>query len=321
MASPNSTFTEMVTTTLRNHAKTLTDNVSLNNALLRLLRDKGKIETRSGGYEIVVPLEYAENSTFSRYSGYDSQNISASDVMSAAKYDWCQAAIHVTASGRELRMNNGPEQMINLVKSRIKNAINTASNNMSVDLYSDGALTNQIGGLANIIQNDGSGTVGGIVSGTYTFWKNQYTEMAGTNTWSKSTIKGEMNKLWLKTVRGTDKADLIVASHDIYSAYEESLQDNQRYTDAKTASAGFESLKYKSANIIFDNNSNFGTTAEKAYFCNTDYLYLVQHPEAQWTQDDDKKPTNQDAVVIPMYWMGALVCSNRALQGVLIDAA
>ena len=321
MASPNSTFTEMVTTTLRNHAKTLTDNVSLNNALLRLLRDKGKIETRSGGYEIVVPLEYAENSTFSRYSGYDSQTISASDVMSAAKYDWCQSAIHVTASGRELRMNNGPEQMINLVKSRIKNAINTASNNMSVDLYSDGTITNQIGGLANIMQNDGTGTVGGIVSGTYTFWKNQFTEMAGNSTWSKSTIKGEMNKLWLKTVRGTDKTDLIVASHDIYSAYEESLQDNQRYTDAKTASAGFESLKYKSANIIFDNNSNFGTTAEKAYFCNTDYLYLVQHPEAQWTQDDDKKPTNQDAVVIPMYWMGALVCSNRALQGVLIDAA
>lgn len=322
MASPNSTFTEMVTTTLRNHAKELTDNVSTNNALLRLLKDKGKIETRSGGYEIVVPLEYAENSTFSRYSGYDTQNIAASDVMSAAKYDWCQAAIHVTASGRELKMNNGPEQMINLVKSRIKNAMHTASNNLSIDLYSDGALTNQIAGLANIMQNDGTGTVGGIVSGTYTFWKNKYTEMAGTGTWSKSTIKGEMNKLWLQTVRGTDKTDLIVASHDIFSAYEESLQDLQRYNDnSKKASAGFESLKYKTADIVFDNNSNFGTTAEVAFYCNTDYLYLVQHPEAQWTQDDEKKPTNQDAVVIPMYWMGALVCSNRSLQGKLIDAA
>ena len=144
--------------------------------------------------------------------------------------------------------------------------------------------------------------------------------MAGTGTWSKSTIKGEMNKLWLKCVRGKDKPDLIIASHDVFAAYEEALQDNQRYADSKAASAGFESLKYKTAACIFDNNSNFGTTAEKAFFLNTDYLYLVQHKEAQWTQDDEKKPVNQHAVVIPMYWMGELVTTNRNVQGILIDA-
>jgi hypothetical protein len=321
MASPNATFTEMVTTTLRNHAREVVDNVSDNNALLRLLKEKGKIETESGGYEIARPLEYAENATYTRYSGYDTLSVQATDVISAAKYDWAQAAIHVSASGRELRMNNGPEAMIKLVKARIKNAMNTAANNLSVDLYSDGALANQIGGLAHIVQNAGTGTVGGINSSTYPFWQNQVVEMAGTGTWSKSTTKGEMNKLWLKCVRGKDKPDLIVASHDIYSAYEESLQDLQRYADARSAAAGFESLKYKTANVIFDDNTNFGTTAETAFFLNTDFLYLVQHPEAQWTQDDEKKPLNQDAVVVPMYWMGQLVCTNRALQGKLIDAA
>lgn len=322
MTSPNATFTEMVTTTLRNHGRELTDNVSLNNALLRYIKDNDNIKTESGGYEIVVPLEWAENSTYQRYSGYDQLSTAASDVLSAAKYDWAQAAIHVTASGRELRMNNGPERMINLVKARIKNAMNTAANNMSVDVYSDGALSNQIGGLSLLIQAAGTGTVGGINSSTSTFWKNKFREMAGTGTWSKSTIKGEMNGLWLDCVRGNDKPDLIVASHDIYSAYEESLQDLQRYNDnSKKAAAGFESLKYKTADVIFDTNTNFGTTAELAYFLNTKYLYLIQHPEAQWTQDDDKKPTNQDAVVVPMYWMGQLVTSFRAAQGRLYDAA
>jgi hypothetical protein len=66
MTSPNSTFTEMVTTTLRNHARKLVDNVSANNALLTYIKDKGKIDTVSGGYEIVRPLEYAENGTYSR---------------------------------------------------------------------------------------------------------------------------------------------------------------------------------------------------------------------------------------------------------------
>jgi hypothetical protein len=321
MASPNATFTEMVTTTLRNHARDVVDNVSNHNALFRLLKDKKKIESVNGGYEIVRPLEYAENDTFQRYSGYDVLNTGASDVLSAAKFDWAQAAIHVTASGKELRMNNGKESMINLVKARIKNAMNTAANNMSVDIYSDGALTNQIGGLAHIIQNDGTGTVGGIVSGTHTFWKNAFNEMAGTGTWSKSTIKGEMNQLWLDLVRGKDKPDLIIMSHDVFSAYEESLQDLQRYGDVQSASVGFESLKYKTANVIFDSNTNFGTTAEKAYFLNSDYLGLVQHPQAQWTQDEQRTPVNQDAVVVPMYWMGQVVVTNRSLQGVLIDAS
>src|SRR3546814_531481 len=115
MASPNTTFTEMVTTTLRNHPSEIADNVSDHNALYRRLRDKGKIKRLSGGYEIVRPLDYAENATYQRYSGYDTLNISASDVLSAAKFDWVQAAVHVTASGKELRQNSGREAMINLV--------------------------------------------------------------------------------------------------------------------------------------------------------------------------------------------------------------
>jgi hypothetical protein len=319
MPSPNATFTEMVTTTLRNHKRQLTDNVSAHNALLRLMKEKGKIQTRSGGYEIVLPLDYAENQTYQRYAGYDPLNINASDVLSAAKYDWAQVAIHVTASGREVRMNNGPEQMINLVKARIANAMRTAANNFSVDLYSSGALTNQIGGLAHLIQTNGQGTVGGINAATYAFWANKFREMTGTNTYAS--IQADMNAIWLSLNRGTDKPDLIVSTHDLYAAYEATLQTNQRYADAKLGALGFESLRYKSAPIVFDSNSNFATNGERMYFLNTDYLYLIEHPEARWTEDDEKVPVNQDAVVVPIYWMGQLVTSQRSLQGIMFDAA
>lgn len=320
MASPNSTFTELVTTTMRHHKKKVVDNVTKNNALLTLMKERGNIKTdAAGGYEIAIPLSYAENSTYQRYSGYDTLNIGASDVLSAAKYDWAQVALHVTASGREVKINNSQERMINLVKSRVDVAMATAANNMSIDIYSDGALTNQIAGLANIIQNDGTGTVGGIVSGTYTFWKNKFKEVSGTGA-TFATLKAAMNAEWLSQTRGADKPDLIVMSHDFYAIYEGGLQDLQRYADAKMASAGFEALKYKSASVIFDDNTNFGTTAEKAYFLNTKYLYLMEHPEARWTEDDEKVPVNQDAVVVPIYWMGAMCTSNRSLQGVVIDA-
>lgn len=323
MASPNATFTEIVTTTLREHPGVIADNVSGHNALYRRLKVGGKIKKLDGGYEIVEPLDYAENSTFQRYSGYDTLNISASDVLSAAKYSWVQSAVNVTASGLELRQNSGKNQIVDLAKSRLKNAMRTAANNMSVDLYSTGALTNQMGGLGAIITSDGTGTVGGIVSGTYTFWKNQFREISGSNTWTKSTIRDEMQALWISQVRGTDKPDLIVSTNDMYSAYWGGLSDNQRYTndEKNEATVGFQSLKFNTADVMHDNNSNFTSTGEKMYFLNTEYLKLVVHRDANWSQLDDRNSVNQDAVVIPIIWQGQLTCSNRSLQGVLLDAS
>ena len=317
MTSPNSTFTEMVSTTLRNHAREVVDNISDNNSLLRRMKQRGNIKTESGGYELAFPLEYANNATYQRYSGYDTLNVNASDVISAARYDWAQIALHVTASGRELRQNNSKEAMIKLVKARVDNARHTASNNLSIDIYSDGTLTNQIQGLAALVNSAGTGTVGDINSSTFTFWQNQFLEYSGTP--GTANIGTMMNQLWMPCVRGNDKPDIIVLSQDYYSFYEGSLQSNQRYMKADSASLGFDELQYKSAAVIFDDNSNFGTTAAVGYFLNTKYLYLVQHSEAQWTQDDEKKPVNQDAVVVPLFWMGQFVVTNRNVQGKLVN--
>lgn len=321
MSTPSSVFTELVTTTFRNHRSKLIDNVSNNNALLAYLKRKRKMRTESGGTEIAVPLEYAENGTYQRYSGYDVLNVQQSDVFTAAKFDWRQIAINVTASGRELRINKGKERIINLAKSRLKNAMNTFNNNFSSDVYSDGALSNQVNGLQALIADAGTGTVGGIDSSTWTFWKNVVQSAAAPLqggagiTPSSSTIQSLMLPLWLELVRGGDKPDLIVSSNEYYSYYEESLTDLKRYTSAESATGGFVALKYKSADVIFDGNSGIPDT--RMYFINTDYLELVAHTDANLTVNDEMRPYNQDAVVIPILWMGNLTVSNRSLQGVL----
>lgn len=321
MTSPNSTFTEMVTTTLREHPRRIADNVSDNNALYMRLKQRGKIQKEAdGGTTIVEPLDYAENSTFKRYSGYDTLDIQASDVLTAAEYSWVQSAIAVVASGRELRINSGKNALIKLFKARMTNAMRTASNNMSVDLYSTGALSNQMGGLGHIITSDGTGTVGGIVAGTYTWWKNQFHEITGTNAWAKGTIAGYMMTTWLSCVRGADKPDLLVSTHDFYSAYWESLHDLSRYRSNEVPDT-MDSVKFQSADVIYDSNDNFSTTGETMYFVNSNYVNLRYHPDANWTPMPEVKATNQDAVSVLILWMGQLTCSNRARQGVMIDAS
>lgn len=329
MTTPSTTFTEMVTTTLRNHPDEVADNVSQHNALYRRLKVNGKIRKLDGGYEIVRPLDYAENSTYVRYSGYDTLNIGASDVLTSAKYDWVQAAVHITASGREMRMNSGKEQIIDLAQARTRNAMRTATNNMSTDLYSSGSLANQMGGLGLLISTAGTGTVGGINSTTFTFWQNQFQEASGTNTFASGNatdvylFRQDMMRLWMNCTRGTDQPDLIVSSQDFYNAFWGGLVPNQRYTsDDKEATMGFNSLRFQQADVIFDREStNFSSTAEKMYFLNSEYLELNVHRDANWTTLDEKMSLNQDAVVIPIIWQGQLTVSNRARQGILIDAS
>lgn len=320
MPSPNTVFTELVSTTFRKHSKEIKDNVSKNNALLRRVYDKGNVRREDGGLTIVAPLDYAENNTYQRYSGYDVLNVGASDVISAAEYQWRQIAINVVASGLELRTNSGDTRIINLVKSRLKNAIRTFKNNFSADVYSDGTLANQVNGLQALVADAGTGTVGGIDSSTWTFWRNKVQSAAaplqggGAITPGAATMESLMLPLWLSLVRGDDQPDLIVMDNNYFTFFEQSQTSIKRYTDSVKADAGFVSLKYKGADVIFDGGS--GIPANHAYFLNTDYLELVVHKDADMTVMDEMKPYNQDAAVVPVLWMGNLVCSNRSLQGV-----
>jgi hypothetical protein len=323
MASPNTIFTELVTTTFRKHRKEIADNVSKNNALYRRLADSKMLKTEDGGLSIAVPLEYATNSTYQRYSGYDLLNIGASDVLTAAEFQWKQIAINVVASGAELRINNGDARIVNLVKARIKNAIRTFKNNFSGDLYGDGTLPNQINGLQALVADAGTGTVGGIDSSAWAFWQNKVQSAAApmqggagiTPSGTAGIMESLMLPLWLSLVRGDDKPNLIISSNDYFTFYENGQVSIKRYTSSDEVSGGFASLKYKNADVIFDGGS--GIPASHMYFLNTDYISLVAHKDANMDVLDEMHALNQDAVVVPVLWMGNLTVSNRSLQGVL----
>jgi len=319
MASPNATFTELVSTTFRKHRKEIKDNISNRNALYKRIVSKGNYESEDGGLTIATPLDYAENSTYQRYSDWDTLNIQASDVISAAEYQWRQIAINVVASGREMRINSGGPKIIKLAKARIKNAKRTFANNFSEDIYSDGTATNQINGLQAIISDLGTGTVGGINSTTYPFWKSQIFDASDNSvTPSATTIENSMMlPLWLGLDRGPDdQPDLIVMDNTYYQYFETSQVSIKRYSSSTSADGGFSTLKYKGADVLFDGNS--GIPATHGYFINTEYLGLCVHKDADLTVMEEQRPINQDGVVIPILWMGNMTCSNRNQQGLML---
>lgn len=321
MATPNAVFTELVTTTVKKQGNMVVDNVVEHNALLRAMKEKGNIKAIDGGTTVCEPIAFDENQTYMEYSGAQVLNTGSNDVLTSVEYDWCQAYMAVTATGREININSGDSAIINLAKAKIKIAKTTAANRTNLALYSDGSIPNQIGGLGLIIQPNGLGTVGGINAANYPFWRNQFHEIGGTNAWTSATIINELDKAHIKCVNGVEKPDFCVMTHDFYTAFSASLQNNRRYMSDKDAKSGFSGLIHNGMTIYHDSNASFGTTAEKAYLVNSDYLMLVEHKAARWQVGEQKSPVNQDAVVVPLYWMGALVCTNRKRQGIMIDAA
>lgn len=323
MASPNATFTELVSTTFRKMRTSVADNISKRNALLKYMKKRGNYRLEDGGLTIATPLEYAENGTYQRYSDWDVLNIAQSDVITSAEYQWRQIALNVVSSGRELRINKGESRIINLAKSKLKNAIHTYNNNFSVDIYSAGTLTNQVNGLQALVADAGTGTVGGINSTDWSFWRNSVQSAAapiqggGAVTVSASTIEAQMMlPLWLQLDRGPDdQPDLIVLSNDYWSFYEASQVSLKRYSDKDMADGGFVGLKYKNADVLFDGGSGIPTA--HGYFLNTRYLELVAHEDADLEVMDEIRPVNQDGAVVAILWMGNLTLSNRYRQGVM----
>ena len=317
----NANYNDIFTTTIENRSKKLADNITKNNALLSRLSAKGKIRPIDGGSKILEELEYGEGDLV-WYGGFDAITYTPKQLFTAAEFGLKLCAVPVAISGEDLLKNSGTEQVIDLFEKRIGNAEKTMRNKLSAALYSDGTGSDgkEIGGLRLLVADDpASGVVGNInrATGGNEFWRNQ----AKSATVTAENIRSEMDAMYLACCRGTDKPDLIVADNTLYSLYEQSLTPQQRFTDPKLAEAGFTTLKYKGADVIFDGGQGGACPANHMYFLNTDYIYLRPHKDRNMKAiGGDRMAINQDALYKIIGWAGNMTMSNAALQGVLVKS-
>ena len=322
MAVPN--LSEIVTTVIQSRTRKLADNVTRNNAALAKLSAKGRIKTFSGGNVILQELEFADNATVKNYSGYETLDISPSEVMSAAQFDIKQKAVAVSISGLEQLQNSGKEQMIDLLEARISNAEKSIQNSIGVDLYSDGTGDGgkQIGGLQLLVADTPtSGTVGGIDRATWTFWRNvSFSAVSdGGGAATAANIQGQMNQVWVRVVRGRDTPDIILADNAYFSLFWSSMQSLQRVVSetGTLANLGFQTLKFNGAEVVLDGGFGGGCPVNHMYFLNTDYIYFRPHRDRYFEPlGGERFATNQDAVVKLIGFAGNMTLSNGRLQAV-----
>jgi len=308
MANPN--FDALLSTTLANYRDKLTDNVFSARPLTYWLMDKGRIRTESGGTKLVEQLIYGENTTVKSYSGYETLTLTPQEGISAAEYDWKQYAASIAISGIEEAKNNGEHAIIDLLEAKIMQAEESLREGFNRMFFADGTGNGgkDWNGLGNLIES--GNTVGGInsASGQGNDWWRSYEQ----NTAGALTL-AQMATAYNSVSVGNDHPDMVLTTQTLFEKYESLLQPQLRYTDTKTADAGFQNLLFKSAPVVYDVHAPAGTM----FFINSKYISLVGHSEKWFANTPFVRPENMDARYALIMCYGNLTIRNRAKQGKL----
>jgi hypothetical protein len=307
MSNPN--FDALLSTTLANYRDQLTDNIFTARPLTYFLQDKGRMRMLNGGTKIVEPLIYGTNATVGSYSGYDSIALTAQAGITAAEYDWKQYAASIAISGIEEAKNNGEQEIINLLEAKIMQAEESMREGFNQMFFADGTGNSgkDWNGLGNLVE--ASGTVGGINRATS---GNEYWQSYEENTATALTL-AQMSTAYNSVSVGNDHPDMVLTSQTLFEKYEALLQPQLRYTDTKTADAGFQNLLFKAAPVVYDEHC----TAGVVYFLNSKYLTLVGHSGKWFEQTAFVRPEDLDARYALIMCYGNLTCRNAAKQGKL----
>jgi len=271
---------DMLTTTMHNYHKTLTDNIFNGRPLLNYMMSKGRVRKINGGVSIVEPIIYTEGEA-GAYSEWQQLTVTPQEGISAAQFPWRQVYATIAISGLEEAINNGKEQVLSLLEAKVMQAEETLKNRMSKMLYGTQSApdaTKDFLSLDAII--DSTGAIGGINPATSgsEFWKAIETAVG---TVDATGLERAMSAAYHSSSdSGSDRVDALFTGQGVYEFYESTLTPQVRYTDTKSANLGFMNLLFKQTPVYWD----FDCPAGVMYGINSKYVGLVFHSSRFFAQ-------------------------------------
>lgn len=290
----------------------LVDNVYNSNVMFFRLNSMNK-KMLQGGLQIEVPLVYSRFAAGGFYQGYDLLDVSPSDTVKNAAFDWKQAYVPVSVDGLTLIRADSPEAIVNFLTFYFENAQAELAEILGTGVWSDVVTNNKvIDGLKGAV-DDGTvaTTYGGLSRTTNTWWKSSFDSSTATLTLlSMRTMFGNISQ-------GGRHPTLIVGTQANYNRFWNLVQPSQAFPvqpgghDEQLAQAGFSNLLFDGVPFVVDSH----VPANHIFYLNEDYIYLFVNPRADFNMKEFREPVNQDAMTSLILWAGNVVLSNCAMQG------
>lgn len=286
---------------------TIVDEITTSMALLMKMNEMGRMKNIDGGTQIYQPVSYARNTSVMNYSGDETLNVAYNEKRTALVFDWKQKSGAITITGLNDIQNAGAAKVIDHLEQETADCKRDLKNSFATGLYSAGTDSKEITGARVFLSTTSS--YGGLSQSTESWLQ------AKIDSTTTALSLGKMQERWEACKEDNDKPNLITTTETLYNSFWSLLQPQQRFTDSKTASAGFENLMFNSAPVLEDSYcpSNY------MIFWNLKHLKLVSSTQRPFPGDLQPfvKPTNQDARTALILWAGELVCEEPRKFGAM----
>lgn len=267
-----------------------------------------------GGDLIRQPIWYRKT-TGSSYSGLDTFDTARVGTKTVMQFDWAQYYNNLTIDGRTIAKTSGTgTRVLDLVQSELESARLSLADDLGTDLFGDGT-----GNSAKVLL----GLVAGVDDGTNV---GSYGGITRDSSAQGSAVKGNLNTTGgalalalMNTVMGSatiqpHRSDLIVCPQAMWDRFWERVQASQREPSGPgfddLARIGFTAINFNGAAVVVDSHVASGNV----WFLNTDFIKLVVHQDRNFVFNGFRNPTDQDAIVGQLLFMGQLVVQAPRLQ-------
>lgn len=297
-----SSLDSVLSTSIADYSKTITDNVYNANVLLKLLSANKRLV--NGGTSIVYPLIKGDQNGGGFYLGSSLLNTLQTDQETLVEYRWQNSYEPIQLTRDEERSNSGDEhKIIDLVGEKIHRS------ELAISKRMENALSTPIAGANNLIDLDtlvNTGTLGTIAGSTSTFWQS-------TVTTSGSFAAQGLTDLTTATYAVASSSSQDTPTHYItdktnFIRFEATRLPLERISNGNlTANVGFRNLEFKGIPVVY---GNF-ITANEFFGLNMNYIDLVVDSETDFAMTPFVMPVNQTAKVAFILWRGNMVTNNR----------
>ena len=265
-----------------------------------------------GGLQVEVPLMYRGFAAGGYYQGFDLLDVSPSDTVLNAAFDWKQAYVPVSVDGLTLIRADSPEQVVNFLSVYFEQAGMQLAEILGTGIWSSGTNTKSIDGIPLAVDTGtvtGVNVYGGINRSTSTFWAGQ---IDSTTTISLTALQTGFGN----ATQGGRHPTIIITTQAIYNRYWGLNTSGQAFPvqptghDEQLAQSGFSNLLFNGVPFLVDSH----VPANNLFMLNEDYWFLYVNPRADFNMKEFREPVNQDAMTSQVLWAGNLVCANPQRQ-------
>ena len=295
------------------------DNFFENYNLVALHRRRGMSMTDDGGPEIQVILE-GSGGTAEAFSQFDTLSKSPINPFQSAFYQRRYYAVPMVLADTDNWENAGKEKVFDLMNALGNNAMNTLLKAINEDIAGAQSGKNMLG-YQDLIADATGATIGGINSGTQTFWESQ--RDTGSATFTSQTVTNIFDGVdkWqdlldLCRIQGGNN-NVLATTYSIVKAYRISV-NSQGYGELNASNAkglgGAMEPRFYGSEVIADNDIK----ALATYAIDTDAIKLnvLRGANFRKTPFVSLQPNGQLAQLAYMIAGVQLTTNNRRRSGV-----